>query len=135
MIIHNGQEYEEFTSDKAIIFDTPQPVLVWDEGLKITGEMVAYIPACQHPVITSKNSWLHCARPCAPRRVTNKELSMWCAAGNGQVCSCVGVANIYTVFSYAFGTDDEPVNEDCAVRRFGDDVWHTPTAEYLGIKE
>jgi hypothetical protein len=134
MIRYNGKDYEEFTSDKVIIFDTPQPVLVWDEGLKITGEMVAYIPACQHPVITSKNSWLHCARPCAVRRVTNKELAIWCAKGNGQV-RCAGAANTHAFFSYALGTDDDPVTADYAVKRFDDEDWHLPTVEYLGIEE
>ena len=132
MIRYNGKDYEEFTSDKAVIFDTPQPVIVWDEGPMITGEMVAYIPDSTHPVITKKNSWTHCAKQCATRRVTNKELAMWCAKGNGQV-RCAGAANVHTSFSYAFGTDDFPVTHDYAVRRFGDEDWHLPTTEYVEI--
>ena len=133
MIRYNGKDYEEFTSDKAIIFDTPQPVLAWDEE-PVTDEMVAYIPASEYPVITKHNAWRHCAKECLVRRVTNKELAIWCANGNGQV-RCAGAANIHTFFSYAFGTDDDPVTADYAVRRFDDEDWHLPTVEYLGIEE
>lgn len=134
MIRSNGKDYEEFTSDKAIIFDTPQSVIVWDDGPMIPAEMVAYIPDSKHPVITRKNSWRHCAKECAPRRVTNKELAIWCAKGNGQV-RCAGAANIHTFFSYAYGTDDDTVTDDYAVKRFDDEDWHIPTTEYVGIEE
>lgn len=66
------------------------------------------------------------------RRVTYREFAKWLAKGKGQALYC---DITHTDFKYDLGLDSKTVDEDIRVRRWIDDDWHEPTAEYLGIKD
>ena len=141
MIEYKGMKLGEFTSATPVLFDPPRKAIFWDSSpnAKVasdisTGEILAYIPNRAQPVITKRNTWFYCALLPEPRRATNRELSEWCAQGKGQV-HCHGAANVHSFFSYQNEDDDTPVTNDISVRKFGDEDWHEPTTEYLGITE
>ena len=71
-------------------------------------------------------------KPEESRRVTYRELTKWLAKGKGQALYC---DIILTDFKYDLGVDSKMVDEDIRVRRWIDNDWHEPTAEYLGIKD
>lgn len=70
--------------------------------------------------------------PKEKRRVTYREFVRWLAKGKGQALYC---DIILTDFKYDLGVDSKMVDKDIKVRRWIDDDWHEPTAEYLGIKD
>lgn len=71
------------------------------------------------------------------RIVNNKELSQWLAQGNGEYARVDGtghVCNCHTEWSYAPQDEHAPVT-NVVVRKWGDDLWNEPTADYLGLGE
>lgn len=139
----NGIELQEFKSDKAVVFDPPEKMLVWDEddddASVIPNEPVlvcAYIPTREMKVITSRASWRHCAEipeKLKPRRATNLELVKWLAQGNGQVSEddCISVWMTHT---YTKNEEHKACDEATMVRKWDDTEWHEPTADYMGLE-
>ncbi len=125
---HNGIELKEFTSDRPVVFDPPRDMLVWDSGYSeaLARLVHAYVPVRHWPVIAEDNNWTHCAeipeQP-KPRRATNRELAKWLAQGNGE-----------RVFVDDHRSDNLPVSECVRVRKWDDEEWHEPTADYMGLE-
>lgn len=119
------------------VFGEPEEMLAWNENEYPTKRtIVAILP--NGTAIDIEHNWIeHCAyipEELKPRTIlTNKELSEWCAKGNGQVL-CVSSANVHTFYSYQKELDDYPVTQDILIRKFGDKEWVEPTLKYIGIK-
>lgn len=60
---YKGIELQEFKSDKAVLFDPPKKMLVWDENIEAREDFVyAYIPKrFGYKVIGHSCAWQHCA--------------------------------------------------------------------------
>lgn len=143
---YNGIELKEFTSDRPVVFDPPREMLVW--GTELTEAqllpVLAYIPGRFTPVIAEDNGWMHCAEipeEAKPRRATNRELAKWLAQGNGErrfdneysgkddaVFSAIE-------FTYDIRDADLPVDGCYTIRKWDDEEWHEPTADYMGLEE
>jgi hypothetical protein len=62
---------------------------------------------------------------------TSRQLAKWLAQGNGE-CKTEKIVATYYAYEEKY-TNDEV--EDYLVRRWEDSVWHTPTLDYMGIKQ
>jgi hypothetical protein len=62
---------------------------------------------------------------------TNRQLAKWLAQGNGE---CKTEKFVSTYYAYEEKYTNNEV-EDYLVRRWEDSVWHTPTLDYMGIKQ
>lgn len=74
--------------------------------------------------------------------VTNKELALWLAQGNGQIYHHDDSGfrtEVKTIYIYHQDEDncDCTVNQylQCKIRKWGDTEWVTPTREYMGLEE
>lgn len=121
------------------IFTPSKELIVWKDVLKPEIKNVVCIVKCKdgiHVITEEGECWPHCAKipeELKPRTIaTNRELAEWCAKGNGQI-HYVGAANVHTFYSYHNEDDNSLVTKDIRVRRFGDEDWHEPTLDYLGI--
>lgn len=144
---YKGKELKEFKSDKPIVFDPPKKMLVWDDDdddAVIPDDPVlvcAYIPTREMKVITSHASWQHCAeipKESKSRRATNLELAKWLAQGNGEKSYALANGATCSVscdfnFIYSRGQEDRPLREHLVVRKWGDNEWHEPTIDYMGL--
>lgn len=63
------------------------------------------------------------------KRLTNRELAMWLAKGNGQVKYATGYVSAY--HGYAEGIDHEETQEEIKVRKWDSTEWVEPTTEFL----
>lgn len=140
---YKGIELTEFKSDKAVLFDPPKKMLVWDSDdgdyeLDDPINVYAYLPA--HPtykVTAYPGTWKHCAEipeELKPRRATNRELIKWLAQGNGLFKRSPG--NI--VWSYIGFSDEIEIEDECnldvLIRKWDDKEWHEPTTDYMGLE-
>lgn len=135
---YKGIELKEFTSGKPVIFDQPKKMLVWDyvDGTPIEKDVIAFIPNRYHKVIEQTSVYTHCAEipEVLCRRATNRELAKWLSLGNGQYRVSGGI-RIWTEHPYDIGQDDDACSTFIKVRKWGDNEWHEPTLEYLGLEE
>lgn len=136
---YKGIELREFTSDKPVVFDPPRKMLVWD-GLSdspVEVEVYAFMPAWRYPVATANQTFAHCAeipeQP-EPRRATNRELAYWLAQGYGEFSWASSEVAHYD-FAYGFDETGDACGEDIHVRKWDDDEWHEPTADYMGLED
>lgn len=139
----NGIELTEFKSDKAVVFDPPEKMLVWneddDDASVIPNEPVlvcAYIPTSEMKVITSRASWRHCAKipeDLKPRRATNRELIKWLAQGNGMCRHRLSFTVQDNVKCDKIELDNE-CNPSWLVCKWDDTDWHQPTVDYMGLE-
>lgn len=73
------------------------------------------------------------------RRITNRELSLWLAHGNGEACcfSDEHSPTCFTEFRYHPDEGDKPASVRAGVRimirRWYESEWHEPTADYIGL--
>lgn len=73
------------------------------------------------------------------RRITNRELALWLAHGNGEACYFSGVqaSDCFTEFRYPPDDGDKPVSPcppvRLMIRRWYEAEWHEPTADYIGL--
>ncbi len=143
---YNGIELKEFTSGKSVVFNPPRKMLVWD-GVDLQPkerDVMGYFPArrCLR-VISTEYSYQFCAEipePPKSRRATNRELAKWLAQGNGEKKRLdedekEGVVFASIEFTYELGDTDRPVDECYFIRRWDDEKWHEPTADYMGLEE
>lgn len=65
-----------------------------------------------------------------PKRMTNRQLAMWLAKGNGEL-SGVNYANVFSKWSYPKEEQDDEVSEGIGVRKWGSDEWVKPTTDLL----
>ncbi|MCQ2183027.1 MAG: hypothetical protein MJY89_06455 [Bacteroidales bacterium] len=63
------------------------------------------------------------------KRLTNRELAMWLAKGNGQVKYATGYVSAY--HGYVEGIDHEETNEEIKVRKWDSTEWVEPTTDIL----
>lgn len=63
------------------------------------------------------------------KRMTNRELAMWLAKGNGQVKYATGYVSAY--HGYAEGIDHEETQEEIKVRKWDSTEWVEPTVDLL----
>lgn len=142
---YKGIELKEFTSDKTVVFDPPKKMLVWDKdnGKPIQCDVLMYHPRYTYPVICADDSFRYCAEipELKPRRATNRELAKWLAQGKGEKkyvddtepddgCFYASIE-----FTYACSCADDSVAEEFFVRKWDDDEWHEPTADYMGLED
>lgn len=142
---YNGIELTEFKSDKAVVFDPPKKMLVWDENIEAREDLVyAYIPKrFVYKVIGHSCAWTHCAeipKESKPRRATNLELVKWLAQGNGEKSYAFADGSAYSAscdFFYERGEEDRPLPEcgSLLVRKWDDKEWREPTADYMGLED
>ena len=134
---YKGIELKEFESEKPVLFDTPKLMLVWNDGDEepSEGNVFAFIPKTNFPVIGYYYSFFHCAEipEVMCRRATNRELAKWLVLGNGQYQ--VRGGRIWTEHHYDIGQDDDACPNFINVRKWGDKEWHEPTREYLGLED
>lgn len=62
------------------------------------------------------------------KRLTNKELAMWFAQGNGEGKLSGGMR--FSSHNYYEEEQDAEVGDYIKVRKLGDEEWHEPTYEY-----
>ena len=134
---YKGIELKEFESEKPVIFDPPKRMLVWNDGDDEPSKdnVFAFIPNRCYPVIAPNDNLEHCAEipEVLCRRATNSELAKW-LVGNGQY-KMSGSCGIWIEYSYEIGHDDEACSKTINVRKWGDQEWHEPTREYLGLED
>lgn len=135
---YNGTELKEFTSDRPVVFDPPRKMLVWDTGrIEASARAVqAYIPGRHWPVIAEDNNWMHCAEipeEPKPRRATNMELAKWLAQGRGLVTERDSLYE-ETFLRIVKGTECQDCPDCLLVRKWDDEEWHEPTADYMGLE-
>lgn len=60
---YNGEELNEFTSDKPVTFNPPKKMLVWDgeSCAPVQNDVYAYMPEYGFLVICLDDFWHHCA--------------------------------------------------------------------------
>mgnify|MGYP004643580639 CR=1 FL=1 len=137
--IYNGIEFKEFTSDEQVAFNPPKKMLVWDENTEAREDLVyAYIPKrFVYKVIGHSCAWQHCAEipeEPKPRRATNLELMKWLAKGNG-FCQNVNGDGVWASHEFDCKFVDSPCGEHIQIRKWDDDEWHEPTADYMGLED
>lgn len=66
-------------------------------------------------------------------RLTNYELALWLAKGNGQKISDIA-GKVSTHHSYNAGDFGRPVKKRIKVRKWGDKIWTDPTTDYCGVE-
>lgn len=69
-------------------------------------------------------------KPDEPKPVTNRELVLWLAQGNGLV-EYDGIVGIS--WSYGITKPDAGVRSGVAICKWDDTEWHEPTREYMGL--
>lgn len=135
---YKGIELKEFESEKPVLFDPPKKMLVWDydDETPTEVEVLAFIPNRYRKVIEQTFVYRHCAEipEVLYRRATNRELAKWIAHGNGQI-HCSGGIRTWTEHHYDIGQDDDACSTFIKVRKWGDNEWHEPTLEYLGLED
>lgn len=74
------------------------------------------------------------------RRITNRELSLWLAHGNGEACyfrDGAQSSDCFTEFRYPPDERDMHVSnyppDRLMIRRWYDAEWHEPTSDYIGL--
>ena len=133
---YKGIELKEFTSDKPVVFDPPKTMLCWNttdpEPFKRT--VLAYIPRTFHSVITNFDEYTACAEipEVSPRLVNHRELAKWLAQGNGEwKKASEDFPRRRAYFDY---TDDLEPLQNVLVRKWVDEDWRDPTADYMGLE-
>lgn len=136
---YKGIELKEFTSDKPVVFDPPKKMLVWDKdnGKPIQCDVLMYHPRYTYPVICEDDSFRYCAEipELKPRRATNLELAKWLAQGNGIYRLTFLPASWGSELALGNDTSECAVNSDIQIRKWDDDEWHEPTADYMGLED
>ena len=135
---YKGIELKEFTSEKPVLFDPPRKMLVWDydDETPTEVEVLAFIPNRYHKAIERMSVYIHCAEipEESSELATNRELAKWLAQGNGQYRVSGGI-RIWTDHPYDIGQDDDACSKFIKARKWGDNEWHKPTREYLGLED
>ena len=142
-MVYYGKKLNPVTEPQ--VFDPPRKMFVWDDcsSQPVVKDVVAILPPCnvQRRVMTySGVGWSYCAEfeelsDYKPRRATNLEFSRWLSQGYGQVHTDSNGGMTDTAIFYDDKCDDTPVRDGLQARKWGDDEWHEPTIDYLGIKE
>lgn len=135
---YKGNELQEFTTDKPIVFDPPKKMFVCDTAELLSDcnidYVYAYIPAAEYPVKTSRNCFSRCAEipeDMKPRRATNRELAKWLAHGNGE-CKDARVGKVWLTYEYYANEEYDECSSYIKIRNW-DDEWHEPTVDYMGL--
>lgn len=137
---YKGKELKEFTSEKPVVFDPPKKMLVWDSddwNYPETADVYAFMPAWRYPVATTTQTFVHCAEipeETKPRRATNLELAKWLAQGNGIYRLTCLPAVWGSELALRIDTSECAVNDDIQIRKWDDEDWHEPTADYMGLE-
>lgn len=63
-------------------------------------------------------------------RMTNRQIAMWLATGNGEL-SGVNYVTIFSTWSYPKDEQDNEVSEGIIVRKWGSKEWIEPTVDLL----
>lgn len=135
---YKGIELKEFESEKPVLFDPPRKMLVWDYDDEIPTEedVIAFIPNRYHKVIEQMSVSIHCAEipDTGSELATNREIAKWLAQGNGQIHFSGGIRT-WIEHNYDIGRDNDACPNIIKVRKWGDQEWHEPTREYLGLED
>lgn len=86
------------------------------------------------PVFISDRAEDYRIKDVADDIVTNRELAMWLALGNGE-CKYVNWSSDMALHSYTYREDnsDKELGDDLLVRKWSDLEWHKPTKSYMRI--
>ena len=133
---YKGIELKEFESEKPVVFDPPKLMLVWNENDETPTEkdVIAFIPNRYHKVIEQTSLSIHCAEipEESSKLATVLQLAKWVATGNGLLKRGCCITN-YVSFDEI--DENSPVSDATLVRKWGDNEWHKPTREYLGLED
>ena len=133
---YKGIELKEFTSEKPVIFDPPKRMLVWDydDETPTEKDVIAFIPNRYHKAIEQMSVYIHCAEipEESSELATVLQFAKWVATGNGLLKrECC----ITKYVSFDEIDENSPVSDNVLVRKWGDNEWHAPTREYLGLED
>ena len=131
---YKGIELKEFTSDKPVVFGPPKRMLVWDcdDETPTEKDVIAFIPNRYHKVIEQTSLSLHCAEIPDSELATVIQLAEWVSKGFGLIKKAGYVTNYV---SSEESDEHRPVSDCILVRKWGDNEWHKPTREYLGLED
>lgn len=137
---YKGKELREFSSEKPVVFDPPREMFVWDNSNTEPrkAEVYAYLPGRSPRVQCNDSEWYHCAeipKEPKPRRATNLELAKWLAQGNGIYRLTCLPAVWGSELALRIDTSECAVNDDIQIRKWDDEDWHEPTADYMGLED
>lgn len=134
---YNGIELIKITEPQ--ILDPPKKMLVWNNIMDytITSLVVAIVERMDGicAICHDGEIYPYCAEiPEAPkpRRVTNRELSKWLAQGNGETKDICDI--VMPNMCYIESKCNDEVFSKVKVRKWEDEDWHEPTADYLGLE-
>lgn len=135
---YNVTELEEFTSDRPVVFDPPRKMLVWDDDdwKPGTANVYAFMPGWRYPVATPTQTFVHCAEipeETKTRLATNMELAKWLAQGRGLVTERDSLYE-ETFLRIVKGAECQDCPDCLLVRKWDDEEWHEPTADYMGLE-
>jgi len=136
---YNGKELVPITTTDVQCL--PKRMLVWDTLSNNAEERVVialvkdkfdkiYVIA-QHESASGIAIWEYCAEFPSVRNATNRELAEWLAKGNGEVRT--NGQYVYTHWNYVSSDANKIITSLIFVKKFEDDDWHKPTAEYLDL--
>ena len=87
------------------------------------------------PVLaTDGTKWNFCAKIPSPRLATNRELARWLAQGNGEWRNINIEMSTSSDYIYCCDESNETLTDVINVRKWSDDEWHEPTADYMGLE-
>lgn len=136
---YKGIELKIFDSNETIFFDPPKKMIVWfaDAPEPHPDDVVCFVPGRYYPAVAMGGQFDYCAEipeEPKPRRATNKELAKWLAQGNGLCTHCSG-ASVWTDSELDEDSLSDECNPDWRIRKWDDEEWHQPTADYMGLED
>jgi hypothetical protein len=131
----DGYEVECRQVTKPQVFDPPKMMLVNTRGKLVMKKVYAILAPTERanfPVVCDDDHYAICCEIPKPRRATHRELSEWCAKGNGQWKQSGDT--YWSAYNYdANIKEDEPIRDDTMIRKWGTSEWIEPDAIAMGL--
>ena len=131
----DGYEVECRQVTKPQVFDPPKMMLVNTRGNLVMKKVYAILSPTEqanYPVVCEDDHYAVCCEIPKPRRATHRELSEWCAKGNGQWKQSGDT--YWSAYNYdANIKEDEPIRDDTMIRKWGTSEWIEPDALAMGL--
>lgn len=121
----------------ALVEDDPEEEIWGVDDERLDGEVEGFLVSgyCQGRWLVEANKdWSHVypiewnKKP--KKRMTNRQLAMWLAKGNGELSS-VNLVNSYHFHSYLKSEANDFVYEGILVRKWDSEEWIKPTVDLL----
>lgn len=121
----------------ALVEDDPEEEVWGIDDERLNGKLEGFLVFgyCQDRwLVESNKSWSHVypiewnKKP--KKRMTNRQLAMWLAKGNGEVAMNEGCAVLHH-FDYGNEEANEPILASIRVRKWDSEEWVEPTVDLL----